>query len=324
MIKYFSLGYNKLSMFENALLFFVGFFFIWVGSGLIVSSADRIAKSLKLSSFALSFFILGLLTSIPEFSLGVSSLVTDEPEIIVGTLLGGIVVMFLLVIPLLAIMGNGIKLSSDFDKTRMTISLMLVTLPSLFVLDQKISFFEGIFMVIAYITVLIYIQSKKGVLSEKSVEALAQRTYSFLDIGKVILGVVIVFLASALVVDKTEYFANIYSISPFLIGLVLLSIGTNLPELSLSVRSVVQGKKDVAFGDYIGSASANTLLLGLFATAQRGNIVTVERFYLIYLFTLIAVVFFYFFARSEKKISRTEGFILLTFYILFILFEVIL
>jgi cation:H+ antiporter len=311
-------------MFENALLFFVGFFFIWVGSGLIVSSADRIAKSLKLSSFALSFFILGLLTSIPEFSLGVSSLVTDEPEIIVGTLLGGIVVMFLLVIPLLAIMGNGIKLSSDFDKTRMTISLMLVTLPSLFVLDQKISFFEGIFMVIAYITVLIYIQSKKGVLSEKSVEALAQRTYSFLDIGKVILGVVIVFLASALVVDKTEYFANIYSISPFLIGLVLLSIGTNLPELSLSVRSVIQGKKDVAFGDYIGSASANTLLLGLFATAQRGNIVTVERFYLIYLFTLIAVVFFYFFARSEKKISRTEGFILLTFYVLFILFEVIL
>jgi cation:H+ antiporter len=311
-------------MIESAVFFLVGFFFIWVGSGLIVSAADRIAKSLKLSSFALSFLILGLLTSIPEFSLGVSSLVSDEPDIIVGTLLGGIVVMFLLVIPLLAIMGNGIKLSNDFDKTRMTVSLMLVTLPSLFVLDHKISFLEGIFMVVAYIAVLIYIQSKKGVLSERSVDALAKKTYSFIDIGKVIIGVVIVFLASALVVDKTEYFASIFSISPFVIGLILLSVGTNLPELSLSIRSVLQGKKDVAFGDYLGSAAANTLLLGMFSLAQRGNIVTSERFYIIYLFTIIAVVFFYFFARSEKNISRTEGFILLTFYVLFILFEVVI
>jgi cation:H+ antiporter len=311
-------------MIENAIFFLIGFFFIWVGSGLIVSAADRIAKSLKLSSFALSFFILGLLTSIPEMSLGVSSLVSDEPEIIVGTLLGGIVVMFLLVIPTLAIMGNGIKLSSDFNKTRMITSLMLVTVPSLFVLDQKITFIEGIFMIIAYIVVLIYVQSKKGVLSQNSVDAMAKKTYSFLDLGKVLVGITIVFLASALVVSKTEYFAGIFSISPFIIGLILLSIGTNLPELSISVRSVLQGKKDVAFGDYLGSAAANTLLLGIFTVAQRGNIVTAQRFYVIYLFTLIAVVFFYFFARSEKNISRIEGFILLTFYFLFILFEVVM
>lgn len=310
-------------MIENALLYLLGFFFIWMGSGMIVSAADRIAKNLKLSSFALSFFILGLLTSIPEFSLGVSSVVSDEPEIIIGTLLGGIVVMFLLVIPLLAVMGNGIKLSNDFNRTRMITSLMLVTLPSLFILDHKISFIEGVFMIVAYVVVLVYIQSKKGVLSEQSVDALAKKTYSFIDIGKVIVGVGIVFFASALIVDRTEYFAEIFSLSPFIIGLILLSVGTNLPELSLSIRSILQGKKDVAFGDYLGSAAANTFLLGLFTVVQRGNIVTAEQFYIIYLFTIIAVVFFYFFARSERNISRTEGIILITFYILFVLFEVI-
>ncbi|HRN95824.1 MAG TPA: hypothetical protein PLD54_00065 [Candidatus Levybacteria bacterium] len=311
-------------MLINALLFFVGFFFIWIGSGLIVSSADRIAKKLKLSSFALSFFILGILTSIPEFSLGVSAIAGDEPEIMVGNLLGGIVVMFLLVIPILAIFGNGIKLSSDFDKKRMIASLFVVTLPSFYILDQKISLIEGIVMIGAYISVLIFVQSKKGVLSEQSTEALVKKSYSFVDIAKVIGGVALVFIASAVVVDKTEYFAQIFSISPFVIGLILLSIGTNLPELSLSIRSILKGKKDVAFGDYLGSAAANTLLLGIFTLVQRGYIVTAEPFYIIYGFTIIAVVFFYFFARSEKSISRAEGFILLFLYVLFILFEVVL
>lgn len=308
----------------NILLFLAAFFFIWVGSGLIVSAADRLAKKLKLSSFALSFFILGLLTSIPEFSVGVSAIASEDPEIIVGTLLGGIVVMFLLVIPALAILGNGIKLSSDFDKKRMIASLVVVSLPSFYVLDQKISLIEGIIMLISYAAVLVFVQSKKGILSEQSTEALAKKSYSFLDIGKVIAGVALVFVSSALIVDKTEYFADVFSISPFIIGLILLSVGTNLPELSIAIRSVLKGKKDVAFGDYLGSAAANSFLLGLFTVVQRGNIVTSEQFYIIYAFTLIAVVFFYFFARSEKSISRSEGLILLMFYILFVLFELVI
>lgn len=310
-------------MVDNALLFFAGFFFIWIGSGIIVSSADHISKSLKLSSFALSFFILGILTSIPEFALGVSSIASDDSEIIVGTLLGGIVVLFLFVIPILAVLGNGIKMTNEFDRKRMISSLFVVTLPSFFILDHKISPLEGVIMMVAYIILLLFIQSKKGILSHTSAQALANKTFSLIDTAKIMGGVSLVFLASSVVVAQTTYFSQEFAISPFYISLIILSIGTNLPELSLSIRSVLKGKKDVAFGDYLGSAAANTFLMGMFTVIERGNIVTANQFYIVYLFTVIAVCFFYFFARSDEKITRSEGMILLLFYVLFIIFELI-
>lgn len=309
-------------MLDNITLFFVSFFFIWVGSGLIVSAADRISKQLRLSSFALSFFILGILTSIPEFALGLTAINQNDPEIFLGNLLGGIVVIFLFIIPILAVLGNGVKLTHAFDKKRMIMSLLVIVLPSLFMLDKTVSMLEAIVMISVYVLVLLFIQFKKGVLSQKTADALTNKSYSFMDLAKVVGGIALVFLFSHIVVDKTLFFSRIFSISPFIISLIVLSLGTNLPELSLAIRSVVTGKKDVAFGDYIGSATVNTLLMGVLTLLYHGRVTALNHFYVVFLFTVIGVILFYFFARSENKLTRSEGLILLLFYVLFVLFEV--
>ncbi len=102
---------------------------------------------------------------------------------------------------------------------------------------------------------------------------------------------------------------------------MILSLGTNLPELSLAVRSVLSGKKDIAFGDYIGSAAANTLLFGIFTILNDGEVLTADNFLITFLFILFAVVSFYFFSRSKNEISIKEGFILISVYLLFIIVE---
>jgi cation:H+ antiporter len=310
-------------MFDQLLIFLGAFFFIWIGSGLIVSSADKISKTLNVSSFALSFCILGQLTSVPEYALGISAISAGDPEIMVGNLLGGIVVMFLFVIPLLAIFGNGVSIKNEFDRTRILASLAVIALPSFFMLDHKISILEAIVLIVSYGATLFLIQMKNGMFSKQAINALGTRQYSFYDIAKVLIGISIVFLASNIAIDKTMYFSEVFSISPFYLSLIVLSIGTNLPELSLALRGVIQGKKDVAFGDYLGSAATNAFILGLLTLVLRGNIVSVSGFHIVFIFTVLALTCFYFFARSDNKISRTEGFILLLFYILFILFELL-
>ena len=81
-----------------------------------MDSVDRLAHKLHLSSFAVSFFLLGILTSVPEISVGVNSLIERKPEIFVGNLIGGIIVIFLLIIPVLAVFGNGVKLTHQMSR----------------------------------------------------------------------------------------------------------------------------------------------------------------------------------------------------------------
>src|SRR5205085_2055996 len=97
----------------HLLTYIVSFVLLWIGSGLIVSAASKFSKRLRLSPFAFSFVFLGILTSIPEFSVGIQAVIDKNSEIYVGNLLGGIVVLFLVVIPLLAIFGNGISLRHE-------------------------------------------------------------------------------------------------------------------------------------------------------------------------------------------------------------------
>ena len=104
----------------------------------------------------------------------------------------------------------------------------------------------------------------------------------------------------------------------------MLSLGTNLPELSIAIKSIVLGKKEVALGDYLGSAASNTLLFGIF-TLLNGKRVDVSSYSFRVLFiTLLGLGTFYIFSRSKKDISKHEGKILLLIYILFILIQTVL
>ncbi len=290
---------------------------------MIVSSADKISKKLKLSSFALSFFILGILTSVPEFALGLTSVSQGDPEIFVGNLLGGIVVMFLFIIPILAIFGNGVKITSELDTKRMFLSLAVILLPSIFMLDQRLSTVEGVILIISYVALLWMVQSKRGVLSDNAASALLKKSYSFVDIVRVMFGLALVFLFSHVVVQKTIYFSELLNVTPFYISLFAFSLGTNLPELSLALSSIIKNKKDVALGDYLGSAAVNVFLAGLLTLFAGGTVSAVNHFSVVFFFTALALLSFYFFARSDRLLSRTEGIILISFYALFILFEII-
>lgn len=310
--------------FINLLIYSVAFLFIWLGSGLIVSSVDKFSKKLNLSPFALSFIVLGILTSTPEFAVGLQSVAENNAEIFVGNLLGGIPVLFLFVIPILAVLGNGINLKNDLDKNTLLVSLGVILAPSLLVLDKKVTNIEGILMIFLYFCLTVLIQKRHGLFDGSNKKLLDVKAYSYKDMAKVLIGVAIVFISSNLIVDKTFYFSNLLSISPFYISLIGISLGTNLPELSIAIRAVISGKKDVAIGDYLGSAASNTLLFGIFTLLISGEVLTVNNFLMTFMFIASALILFFFFSRSKNSISRKEGAILFAVYVVFVAFELLL
>lgn len=303
-------------------VYILSFAGIWFGSGLTVKSVERLAHSLRISSFSLSFLVLGLVTSISEFSVGVNAVIDDNPEIYVGNLIGASIVLFMLIIPLLAVVGHQIKITKELQGMNLIMSLIVVAAPVVLSFDGNIGKIDGIITVVIYTILALAVQIKTGVM-EKILDIIQfQKTRIGVEFTKIIIGFGIIFLASHSVVEKTVYFSHVLGLSPFLISLLVIGLGTNLPELSFVVQSIFRKSNQVAFGDYVGSAAFNTYLFGLF-TLWYGKTVILTNSYLISLvFLVVGLVLFYIFARSKNTLSKKEGLVLFGTYVLFILSEI--
>jgi cation:H+ antiporter len=307
----------------NILLYIISFVFIWIGAGMIISAASKFSKRLRLSPFAFSFVFLGILTSMPEFSVGLQAVADRESQIFVGNLLGGIVVLFLVVIPLLAVFGNGVSLRHELDHKTLLAAFGVILAPALFILDKKITNVEGVILIVLYGILLYLVQRKNGIFDKENSQLLNIKAYSYKDILKIVIGLAIVFVSSSIIVEKTIFFAGLLHISSFYISLIVVALGTDLPELSLAIRSVVSGKKELAMGDYLGAAAVSTFLFGLFILLHKGEILTVDNFFVTFIFIGIALSFFYYFVRTKNFITRKNGFALLGLYLIFVILELL-
>lgn len=309
-------------MLPHIFIYILSFVGIWIGSGLAIGSVERLSRILRVSSFAVSFLVLGLFTSVSELSVGVNAVLENDPEIYVGNLIGASIVIFMLIIPLLAITGNKIKITTEFQGFNLPASLVVVALPVILALDGRVGRTDSIIALSLFGFLVVAVQTKRGLFERiKSINS-----KSSIKVGKellrIVFGVAVIFIASRFVVEQTMYFSQLLEVSPFLISLLLIAIGTNIPELSFVVRSAFMKSNQVAFGDYVGSASFNTFLLGVL-TLMYGKPVLLTNSYLVSLsFLVVGLLVFYYFARTKNSISRLEGFALLVLYLLFLATEI--
>ncbi len=310
------------SLLIHSALYFLSFLLVWVGSGLVVSSISHLARSWRLPAFIISFFILGLLTSLPEITISTIAILNDDPVIVAGNLLGGVIVLLLGVIPLLGVVGNGVKIPAQLDKKQLIFTLLVIVAPAFLTADQQLNKWEAVFLVLLYFSLLAFF-SFQSTIWDRVRSGLVQKNKNWVKLlVRTFIGIAFLIGASHQIVNSTLYFADEFHVSPFFVSLIIVAIGTNLPEISIVFRSILSKKRDVAFADYLGSASANTLLLGVFTFLHGQTIYLPNHFFQRFAFLALGLVLFFFFARSRNSLSRKESLILLCLYVSFILFEI--
>lgn len=303
------------------LIFGLSSLIIWYGTGLVVTSISSLARSLKISAFTISFFVLGLMTSMPEFMIGLTAVSRGEPGIMVGSLIGASLVLFLLVIPLLAIFGGKVILPHTLHRKELIFSLLTILAPTVMIADRTLTIIEGIFLVIMYLGLFIALSKNEGFF-EKIRDTIHAHKKSHHRMLKIIAGLALIFISARGIVASAEYFAVALGWSQFIVGLLIVSIGTNIPELSLVARTVFSKKSDIALADYIGSAASNSLLIGIFIILNQRAITLPNHTFVRFTILLTSLVLFYIFIRSKHALSRRESLILLILYIGFIVIEI--
>ena len=140
----------------------------------------------------------------------------------------------------------------------------------------------------------------------------------FLSIILIIVGFALLIVGADLLVDGASGIAKKFHIPEIIIGLTVVSIGTSMPELFVSITSAIDGYSDMALGNVIGSNLSNLLLiLGLSAMIRPVKFQRETRIFEIpmcLMFTIILIIF----CNTSGTISKIESIVLLLLFCVFI------
>lgn len=144
-----------------------------------------------------------------------------------------------------------------------------------------------------------------------------------LAIIAVIIGLAVLVWSADTFIDGATSLAVRFNMPSFLIGVVILGIGTSAPELVVSALAAVAGSPDLALGNAYGSNIINiTLVLGVTALISpiliRANVIRHD------LILLLAVTALAAFQLLDGNLSMTNGIVLIASLIGVLLIQIFL
>tara|TARA_B100001093_G_C26458962_1_gene855589 strand:- start:380 stop:775 length:396 start_codon:yes stop_codon:yes gene_type:complete len=119
-------------------------------------------------------------------------------------------------------------------------------------------------------------------------------------------------------IQSATVVAHRLDLSETIIGLTIVAIGTSLPELATSIVAAIRKESDLIAGNIIGSNLFNLLLVGGAASIvsplnQEPMLIKFE-----YPVMLLLTGIVWLFYSTDKKVSRSEGIVLVLLYLLVI------
>lgn len=144
----------------------------------------------------------------------------------------------------------------------------------------------------------------------------------FIECILILIGFVLLIKGADYLVDGASFIAVKFKIPKIIIGLTVVSIGTSMPEMFVSVTSALNGHNDLAIGNVIGSNLCNLLLiLGISTMIRNVKFPRETRMFEIPM-TLGVTVILFMMCNIGNDITRFEGYILLLLFLCFILYTI--
>lgn len=303
----------------------IGLIIVLVLSAKLVEGAFvHIANKFRINEFILGFFILAIITSLPEISIALVSS-NESPELSVGNLIGATIVILTLVIGLSAIKYKGIEFKGRFSEKEVLLGLFTLFLMVAVLYDSSLNVFESILLLTSYSVFIYYIYRKFSKKAPVSFFLVLDNTRPIKLFLTGLVGIVGIIISSSYIVSTAGDIASLLGISETLIGILMLAVGTNLPEITILLTSKQAEEQELAVGNFFGSACVNVAILGLLGITSRGF--QIDGFLSIVsggVILIFAIFLFLVFSWSGKKLSRTEGFLLIAVYLAFLITELLI
>lgn len=310
------------------LLLIIGLILIVNFSDVLVDAASSIANSLKIPKIVIALTIVAFGTCAPEIAISFNSVMDNNGSMAIANVVGSCIINVLLVIGLAAII-SPIKVKNDTITKEMPLLCLITFVFSILVLDSLVFNFlpnvitriDGIILLLMFMIFVFYlfriVKEHKNKNREKPLYSIYKAIFLL------VISIIIIVYSSDLVVDNAVIIAENFGISHKIITMVVIVIGTSLPELTMTIRSAKKHEFDIALGNIIGTNIFNIcIVLGLPITIFGG--VEILDFGIVDFIVLLASsLMLLIFAKTDRKLKKTEGlamFLVFVCYYIYVLF----
>lgn len=298
----------------------------------LVKTLTNLSYFFRLNDFVVGFILMATATSLPETFLGIVSALNGKPAFAVGNVIGSNIIDLTLIIGIGALLAKKITLESTIIKKDLFYMFFIAMLPVFLLLDHLLwanlgiivmpglSRIDGVILLAAFILYFAKLIRQETKFSRSRPSGMT-REQALKNLLLFLLAIILLLVSSKYVVETATYLSYDLGLSDFIIGIFLISLGTTLPELVFTIRSVFARHESMAIGDIAGSVITNsTLVLGITAIIAPVNVDT-KIYMTSTLFMIFAAFIFLTFAENDDGINWKEGISLIMLYMLFIIVE---
>lgn len=313
----------------------LGFFILVKGADIFVDGSSALAKVFRVPGLIIGLTIVALGTSAPELAVSTAAAISGSNEIAISNVLGSNMFNLLMVLGICALffpIPSGKEIvKRDFPISMLVTALLFVLsglwrvfggdITSLKMSDNVglVSRADGIILLVLFVIYIAYlIYDAKKHPEEETKEELKPL---WKCVTLIIVGLLMVIGGGQAVVYSAKEIAAALGMTETLIGLTVVAVGTSLPELVTSIVAARKHETGLAVGNVVGSNIFNLMFILGVSTSINPVAVNFASFWDILILEFVSLVTFIFLITG-KRINRTEGVVMILFYVAQVIFAI--
>lgn len=305
-------------MITNIFVLAVSIFLIIKWAMLSTKYAVKFAENFQVSKFLVGLIIVAVISILPETFISINSVLSGVPELWLGTLFGSNVADLTLAFGIIVLFSGrkNIKIENKILKSNAIFPFFLL-LPIILWLDGHYGRLEWLGLILIGVF-FYYYAFKNGVNEAPAIREKGNRLTNFLCL----IGSISLLLVGAhFAVDSGVQIATTLGFSPVLIWILVIGLGTVIPELLFAFQAVKKYDDSLAVGDILGTVLAD-------ATIVVGIIAIIKPFYfpwkiigITWAFMMMAAFITSYLMHTGKTLTKREGVFLILYWLTFVITE---
>ncbi len=295
---------------------------------LLILAADKAldgivnyARKLGLSGYLIGLIVISIGASMPELISSLMGSLEGDSGVVFGTIMGSNICGIALVIGASALFAKKLDLDPHVLERTEVMTFFIVLLPFLLIIDGMLGRIDAAVLISIYFAYIFMIWRKEGEMGGIKKEVNLRNIY--LDGIIFVLALAVILLSGRYLVYSSIRVSSILEIPSYLVSLVIIGLGTSMPDLTVSIRSLMKGEKSIGIGNSLGSIVIKSLLfLGILALL---NPIIIDPWTIIFAeFALLLSIGLIFYFTSKGVLTWKNGLVLIGVYLIFIVKEVFL
>ncbi len=290
---------------------------------MLTKSSVEISLKLSIPKIIIGMTVVSFATSAPELIVSLNATLDGLPNFAIGNVLGSNIANIGLVLGIITII-YPITLKQRFYNTDFPL-LMISTGLFYYIIytGNQISRFEGFILVIAIISILLYLFLYQRNNSNEFAEDLNNKDVSiYRSFLYIIFSGSLLWLGSETLIKSAVSVANKFEISERIISITMVAIGTSIPELAASIVASLKRQNDLSIGNLIGSNIFNLLVvIGITSSIMPINGIEESTIFndMLWVILFSAIILPLAYIGKKNILTRKKGIILLVLYLIFII-----